>query len=61
VITTWMACPVARRSIGSGPVAPADNPRASFVLARVNGLHSRYKISNEDYFFTLGLFMFSPE
>jgi len=60
LIATWMACPLAGRSISVEPGAPADDPRASIALARVNWLHSKYKISNEDYLYTLGLFAFEP-
>ncbi|KAJ7262727.1 hypothetical protein B0H12DRAFT_1104192 [Mycena haematopus] len=61
LIGTWLACPLAGRSLSADPEAPADDPRASIALARVNWLHSKYKISNEDYLYTLGLFTFEPE
>ncbi|KAF8147796.1 hypothetical protein K438DRAFT_1779889 [Mycena galopus ATCC 62051] len=60
LIGSWLACPLAGRSINAKPGAPADDPRASIALARVNWLHSKYKISNEDYLYTLGLFTFEP-
>ncbi|KAJ7902790.1 hypothetical protein B0H14DRAFT_2667697 [Mycena olivaceomarginata] len=59
LIATWMACPLAGRPINAESGASAD-PRASIALARVNWLHSKYKISNEDYLYTLGLFAFEP-
>ncbi|KAF7361341.1 hypothetical protein MSAN_01166800 [Mycena sanguinolenta] len=61
LIGHWLACPLAGRSVDAHPGAPADDPRASIALARVNWLHSKYKISNEDYLYTLGLFTFEPE
>ncbi|KAF7325493.1 hypothetical protein MKEN_00398300 [Mycena kentingensis (nom. inval.)] len=60
LISTWVFCPLAGKLIGAKPDAPADDPRASLALARTNWLHSKYKISNDDYLYTLGLFMFEP-
>ncbi|KAJ7475119.1 hypothetical protein B0H11DRAFT_2034174 [Mycena galericulata] len=60
LIATWMACPLAGRSLAADPGLAADDPRASIALARVNWLHSKYQISNEDYLYTLGLFTFEP-
>ncbi|KAJ7641459.1 hypothetical protein FB45DRAFT_976236 [Roridomyces roridus] len=51
LIANWLACPLFGRK---------DDPRAALALARVNWLHSKYKISNEDYLYTLGLFTFEP-
>ncbi|KAJ7912574.1 hypothetical protein B0H13DRAFT_2007216 [Mycena leptocephala] len=59
-VTTWVACPLSGRSAGAKAGAPADDPRTAIALARVNWLHSKYKISNEDYLYTLGLFAFEP-
>ncbi|KAK7028286.1 hypothetical protein R3P38DRAFT_2525928 [Favolaschia claudopus] len=61
LIATWMACPLAGRLVTANPGDPIDDPRASIALARVNWLHSRYKISNDDYLYTLGLFAFEPQ
>ncbi|KAJ7736736.1 hypothetical protein DFH07DRAFT_753360 [Mycena maculata] len=60
LIATWIACPLNGHSTCADPGAPADDPRASIALARTNWLHSKYKISNEDFLYTLGLFMFEP-
>ncbi|KAJ7119562.1 hypothetical protein C8R44DRAFT_982262 [Mycena epipterygia] len=60
LIATWMACPLSGRSRDTQPGSPADDPRGPIALARVNWLHSKYKISNEDYLYTLGLFAFEP-
>nr|GAT49597.1 predicted protein [Mycena chlorophos] len=64
---TWLACPITGRTIDAPPL-PADSktngddldPRAVLAIARVNWLHGKYKISNEDFLYTLGLFMFEP-
>ncbi|KAJ7202384.1 hypothetical protein GGX14DRAFT_463470 [Mycena pura] len=60
LIATWIACPLAGRLVGVESNAPANDPRASIALARTNWLHSKYNISNDDYLYTLGLFMFEP-
>ncbi|KAJ7629474.1 hypothetical protein DFH06DRAFT_1225821 [Mycena polygramma] len=60
LIATFLACPLAGRLVGAEPGATTNDPRASIALARMNWLHSKYKISNEDYLYTLGLFMFQP-
>ncbi|KAJ7611171.1 hypothetical protein FB45DRAFT_993325 [Roridomyces roridus] len=59
LIASWMTCPLAGSTLSAGPDAKND-PRASLALARVNWLHQKYKISNDDYLYTLGLFMFEP-
>ncbi|KAF5338288.1 hypothetical protein D9758_015760 [Tetrapyrgos nigripes] len=38
-----------------------DDPRAMIALARVNWLHSKYPIKNEDYLYTLAFLAFEPE
>ncbi|THV01802.1 hypothetical protein K435DRAFT_717880 [Dendrothele bispora CBS 962.96] len=43
------------------PLTKIDDPRAMIALARVNWLHSKYPIKNEDYLYTLGLAIFEPE
>ncbi|KAF7303512.1 hypothetical protein MIND_00580300 [Mycena indigotica] len=60
LIATWVACPLAGKLVDAAPDAPVDDPRASLALARVNWLHSKYKISNDDFLYTLGLFLFEP-
>ncbi|KAF8197139.1 hypothetical protein BJ912DRAFT_954913 [Pholiota molesta] len=67
LIATWHACPISgfadpsSASTNSGPTAhPAKDPRANIALARVNWLHSKYKISNSDYLYTLCLFALEP-
>uniref|UniRef100_A0A7S2TV75 ER-bound oxygenase mpaB/mpaB'/Rubber oxygenase catalytic domain-containing protein n=1 Tax=Lotharella oceanica TaxID=641309 RepID=A0A7S2TV75_9EUKA len=37
-----------------------DHPRSILALRRLNFIHSHYKISNDDYLFTLSLFMVEP-
>jgi len=69
LITTWMSCPISgfkdpefasrNRLDGHGKKA-AEDPRAMIALARVNWLHSQYNISNEDYLYTLSLFIMQP-
>lgn len=37
-----------------------QDPRGPIALARVNWLHRRYRISNDDMLYTLALFIFEP-
>ncbi|KAJ3808530.1 hypothetical protein F5876DRAFT_78650 [Lentinula aff. lateritia] len=37
-----------------------EDPRAAIALARVNWIHTRYKIKNEDYLFNLALLILEP-
>ncbi|KAL1716376.1 hypothetical protein EV715DRAFT_293303 [Schizophyllum commune] len=39
--------------------APCD-PRAMISIARMNWIHSKYNISNDDFLYTLSLFLFEP-
>ncbi|RXW22083.1 hypothetical protein EST38_g3771 [Candolleomyces aberdarensis] len=63
LIATWAGCPINGfndPTAQAGPDKPAEDPRASIALARVNFLHSKYKISNDDYLYTLALFVLEP-
>ncbi|CAA7271254.1 unnamed protein product [Cyclocybe aegerita] len=68
LISTWFGCPisgfldpqVAEKNNGRPDAKAADDPRAMIALARVNYLHSQYKISNDDYLYTLALFILQP-
>ncbi|KAF8151753.1 hypothetical protein B0H34DRAFT_139014 [Crassisporium funariophilum] len=67
LVATWVGCPISGfldESIAVGNTGPdprpADDPRAMIALARVNWLHSKYKISNGDYLYTLCLFTLEP-
>ncbi|KAF7332674.1 hypothetical protein MKEN_00150300 [Mycena kentingensis (nom. inval.)] len=60
LISTWVACPITGKLVDAPADAPKDDPRAALAIARVNWLHNKYKISNEDFLYTLGLFMFEP-
>ncbi|THU89140.1 hypothetical protein K435DRAFT_678567, partial [Dendrothele bispora CBS 962.96] len=73
---TWIACPISGKvykdedeltgyksffPFKSSVKEVEDDPRAMISLARVNWLHSKYPIKNDDYLYTLGLFAFEPE
>ncbi|RDB21931.1 Mycophenolic acid synthesis protein B [Hypsizygus marmoreus] len=69
LISTWVACPISgflglpaseRNKKRSELGGEAPDPRAMIALARVNWLHARYKITNDDYLYTLCLFAFEP-
>jgi hypothetical protein len=40
---------------------PFDSERHARALARMNYLHSHYKISNDDFLYTLSVFVTSPQ
>jgi len=67
LIATFVGCPISGFldpvivANNKGPDAqPADDPRAMIALARVNWLHSKFKISNDDFLYTLSLFILEP-
>ncbi|KAK7459669.1 hypothetical protein VKT23_009650 [Stygiomarasmius scandens] len=75
-IYTWLTCPLFpnlttesdpnhRRTHGNSGKSTgaefADDPRANIAIARVNWLHVKYPILNEDFIYTLALFVFEPE
>ncbi|KAF9259411.1 hypothetical protein L218DRAFT_981552 [Marasmius fiardii PR-910] len=65
LISTWIHCPISGFVAQSGKAkekstSPVQDPRACLAIARVNYLHSRYNITNDDYLYTLALFMFEP-
>ncbi|KAI5891574.1 uncharacterized protein SCHCODRAFT_01096190 [Schizophyllum commune H4-8] len=57
-IAAWTHCPINGHYPGA-VTAPCD-PRAMLSMARVNWLHSKYHISNDDFLYTLSLFIFEP-
>ncbi|KAI4525510.1 hypothetical protein K525DRAFT_191368 [Schizophyllum commune Loenen D] len=58
LLATWTHCPINGHYPGAD-ATPCD-PRAMLSMARVNWLHSRYHISNDDFLYTLSLFIFEP-
>ncbi|KIK56553.1 hypothetical protein GYMLUDRAFT_76081 [Collybiopsis luxurians FD-317 M1] len=67
MISTWVFCPISGKSQGTSYAQSSDlkrteidDPRAMIALARVNWLHSKYPITNDDYLYTLGVFIFEP-
>ncbi|KII95824.1 hypothetical protein PLICRDRAFT_48769 [Plicaturopsis crispa FD-325 SS-3] len=61
LIATWISCPINGYLDHSEKEKGEEaDPRAMIALARVNFLHSRYKISNDDYLYTLALFALEP-
>lgn len=63
LIATWVGCPINgfhNTTADPDPNTPAEDPRASIAIARTNFLHSKYKISNDDYLYTLALFVLEP-
>ncbi|KAJ2915437.1 hypothetical protein MD484_g4981, partial [Candolleomyces efflorescens] len=63
LIATWAGCPIngfSDPTMQADPSTPAEDPRACIALARTNFLHSKYNISNDDYLYTLTLFVLEP-
>ncbi|KAH8823465.1 hypothetical protein DL96DRAFT_1744338, partial [Flagelloscypha sp. PMI_526] len=61
LISTWAMCPMngsfADENSPGLTVHHVGDPRAALALARVNYLHSKYNINNDDYLYTLALFI----
>ncbi|KAA1470834.1 hypothetical protein DENSPDRAFT_836729 [Dentipellis sp. KUC8613] len=66
MIAIWSNCPMFKYPTSEDekngkPVDAAEvDPRAFLSMARVNWLHQKYKISNDDYLYTLALFILEP-
>ncbi|KAL0565240.1 hypothetical protein V5O48_016786 [Marasmius crinis-equi] len=60
LIATWVACPISGLAANATGEKPEQDPRADLAIARTNWLHSHYPIKNDDYLYTLALFMFEP-
>ncbi|KZV77404.1 hypothetical protein PENSPDRAFT_621804, partial [Peniophora sp. CONT] len=68
IVGTWSLCPIS----GTGPPTELyasetktepktePDPRAFIGIARMNWLHAHYPISNDDYLYTLSLFILEP-
>ena len=65
LISTWVTCPIIgladtpleEKNVSEGEV----DPRGAIAIARVNWLHSRWpNIKQEDYLYTLSLFILEP-
>jgi hypothetical protein len=61
LISAWCSCPIIGPGSGFVPEEGQEiDPRAALALARVNWLHEKYPISNENFLYTLSLFMLEP-
>ncbi|KAJ2929427.1 hypothetical protein H1R20_g7656, partial [Candolleomyces eurysporus] len=63
LIATFVGCPINGfhdTTAPPDPTKPAEDPRAAIALARMNFIHSKYRISNDDYLYTLSLFILEP-
>ncbi|KAJ8701444.1 hypothetical protein PTI98_000225 [Pleurotus ostreatus] len=52
---TWISCPILGREISNG--REHSDPRSMIATGRVNWLHSKYRIANDDYLYTLSLYI----
>ncbi|KAG7441640.1 uncharacterized protein BT62DRAFT_1011446 [Guyanagaster necrorhizus] len=59
LISTFISCPL-EHSPTTAESTPCLGPRGNIALARVNWLHRRYNISNDDVLYTLALFILEP-
>ncbi|KAG9225506.1 hypothetical protein CCMSSC00406_0003009 [Pleurotus cornucopiae] len=59
LICTWIASQLPGKFDGEKEEHVSD-PRGMIALARTNWLHSKYSIKNEDYIYTLALFILEP-
>ncbi|THU80456.1 hypothetical protein K435DRAFT_785447 [Dendrothele bispora CBS 962.96] len=72
-LATWVTCPITGKVHVNDTKSPplseklsdaatkSADPRAMIALARVNWLHAKYPIKNNDHLYTLALFAFEPE
>ncbi|KAE9395756.1 hypothetical protein BT96DRAFT_1042997 [Gymnopus androsaceus JB14] len=56
LIATFLSNPL----VGAGYETGSDDPRAAIAIARINYLHRKYPISNDDFLYNLALFMLEP-
>ncbi|TFY76916.1 hypothetical protein EWM64_g7098 [Hericium alpestre] len=57
-VGTWADCPLGKALFSEKPGAPTQlDPHAYLAIARVNWLHRKYDISNDDYLYTLSVFV----
>ncbi|THH07284.1 hypothetical protein EW146_g9366 [Bondarzewia mesenterica] len=59
LISSFVMCPLVGPHSGAEHDDDAD-PRGSLSIARMNWLHGRYRISNNDMLYTLAQFIFEP-
>ncbi|KAG8695313.1 hypothetical protein FRC09_009233 [Ceratobasidium sp. 395] len=60
LIATWINVPITGPGSGRPRDAGWEDPRGAIAVARTNWLHSKYKIKNDDYLYTLSLFILEP-
>ncbi|CCO28303.1 hypothetical protein BN14_02298 [Rhizoctonia solani AG-1 IB] len=60
LIQTWVHIPITGPGSGINDLPIGADPRGAIAVARTNWLHSKYAISNDDYLYTLSLFILEP-
>ncbi|KAL5639247.1 hypothetical protein ACGC1H_006677 [Rhizoctonia solani] len=60
LIQTWVHVPITGPGSGLEELPKGADPRGAIAVARTNWLHSKYTISNDDYLYTLSLFILEP-
>ncbi|KAG8762138.1 hypothetical protein FRC11_010969 [Ceratobasidium sp. 423] len=60
LIQTWVHVPITGPGSGLEELPKGVDPRGAIAVARTNWLHSKYAISNDEYLYTLSLFILEP-
>ncbi|CAE6466359.1 unnamed protein product [Rhizoctonia solani] len=60
LIQTWVHVPITGPGSGLEELPKGADPRGAIAVARTNWLHSKYTISNDEYLYTLSLFILEP-
>ncbi|KAJ6490295.1 hypothetical protein C8R47DRAFT_1319986 [Mycena vitilis] len=58
LISSFVTCPMADPKDRCKPPQAPKDPRNALALARMNYIHSHYKISNDDFLYTMSVFIF---
>ncbi|KAG8726083.1 hypothetical protein FRC10_007475, partial [Ceratobasidium sp. 414] len=60
LIATWINVPITGPGSGREKRAEWEDPRGAIAVARTNWLHAKHNIKNDDFLYTLSLFVFEP-
>ncbi|KAF9542942.1 hypothetical protein CPC08DRAFT_755997 [Agrocybe pediades] len=60
LIATALSNPVLGPGSGCPVTTPDSDPRSAIAIARINYLHKKYNIRNDDFLYNLSLFMIEP-
>ena len=60
LINSFLLYPLVGPGSGDATTSEQKDPRGALAIARMNVLHSNYRISNDDYLYTLSTFIVEP-